>query len=85
MVAEQNPAVTFQAYLDNIHAKTGMWPDDFLQAARAKDLIRPDVKVGQLVEWLKTDYGLGQGHAMAIVQAFRISGDVAPAPKRAGG
>lgn len=73
--------MTFQAYLDNIHAKTGMWPDDFLVAAREKGLLAPDVKVMQLVDWLKTDYGLGQGHAMAIVQAFRNAGAIA-GPKR---
>ncbi len=70
--------MTFQAYLDNIHAKTGMWPEDFARAGQAKGILGPDVKVMQLVDWLKTDYGLGHGHAMAVVQAFRNSGVIAP-------
>lgn len=72
--------MTFQAYIDNIHAKTGLWPDDFLRVATEKGLITPDVKVMQLVDWLKTDYGLGHGHAMAIVQAFRNAGAI-PQPQ----
>jgi hypothetical protein len=75
--------MTFQAYIDNVHAKTGLWPDDFAAAARAKDLLRPDVKVTALVEWLTADYDLGRGHAMAIVQAFRNDGLIAPAPSAA--
>ena len=74
--------MSFQAYLDNIHAQTGLWPDDFLAAAREKGLLSPDVKVMALVSWLGTDYGLGRGHAMAIVQAFRNAGAIAPAPPR---
>lgn len=74
--------VTFQAYLDNIHAKTGLWPEDFLAAGRASGLVTFDVKVGDLVAWLKSDYELGHGHAMAVVQAFRTMGAIAPAPQR---
>ena len=30
-------------------------------------MLKKGVKTGQIVAWLKEDYGLGQGHAMAIV------------------
>ncbi len=29
-------------------------------------MLKPEVKAGQIVEWMKTDFGLGHGHAMAI-------------------
>ena len=58
--------MTFQAYIDNIEAKTGKTPDDFRKLAEEKGLLKPDVKAGQIVEWLNEDFDLGRGHAMAI-------------------
>ncbi len=63
--------MSFQAYLDNIKTKTGKSPEDFLAAAKAKGMLEPGVKTGQIVAWLKEDYGLGYGHAMAIVNTFK--------------
>ena len=63
--------MSYQAYLDTIKAKTGLTPADFIALARAKGLLEPGVKTGEIVAWLKADYGLGQGHAMAIVLAFK--------------
>jgi len=63
--------MTFQAYIDNIQAKTGKTPADFLRLARAKGLMTPDVKAGQIVAWLKEDFGLGHGHAMAIYATLK--------------
>ena len=59
--------MTLKAYLDNIEAKTGKTPQDFRVEAEKKGLLKEGVKTGQIVSWLKEDYGLGQGHAMAIV------------------
>ena len=59
--------MTYQAYLNNIQAKTGKSPEDFKALAARKGYLRPDVKAGEIVSWLKQDFGLGQGHAMAIV------------------
>ncbi|MGZ6545196.1 MAG: DUF4287 domain-containing protein [Actinomycetota bacterium] len=58
--------MTFQAYIDNIEAKTGKTPDDFRKLAEEKGLLKSDVKAGQIVEWLNEDFDLGRGHAMAI-------------------
>lgn len=63
--------MSFQAYLDNIEAKTGTSPAQFKRLADRKGFstrgrIREGVKAGQIVAWLKADYGLGHGHAMAI-------------------
>lgn len=58
--------MSFQAYLDNIQAKTGKTPDDFKKLATKKGLMKPGVKAGEIVTWLKKDFDLGHGHAMAI-------------------
>ncbi|HEX8860273.1 MAG TPA: DUF4287 domain-containing protein [Actinomycetes bacterium] len=63
--------MSFQAYLDNIQAKTGKTPADFKAIAAEKQLLRPDVKAGQIVAWLKDDFGLGHGHAMAIYATLK--------------
>ncbi|BBL58905.1 DUF4287 domain-containing protein [Methylomonas koyamae] len=70
--------MSFQAYLDNIKAKTGMGADDFKQLATKKGFmadgkLRTDVKAGQIVAWLKEDFELGHGHAMAIVAVLKGS------------
>ena len=63
--------MSFQAYLDTIEEKTGKTPNDFINLAKAKGLDRPDIKAGEIVDWLKTDFGLGRGHAMAIVHVIK--------------
>jgi len=70
--------MSFQAYVDNIYAKTNMTPEDFLKAAKAKGMVGSNVKVMEIVKWLKTEYGLGYGHAMAIVVTFRKAGAIPP-------
>jgi Domain of unknown function (DUF4287)/Domain of unknown function (DUF5655) len=72
--------MTFQTYIDNIRAKTGKAPEDFLRLARAKGLLEPGVKTGQILSWLKEDFGLQRGHGMAIVLTFK-SATHAPTPK----
>ena len=59
--------MTYKAYLDNIQAKTGKTPEDFKALAAKKGLLKPGVKAGEIVSWLKEDFDLGRGHAMAIV------------------
>lgn len=58
--------MSFQAYIDNIKAKTGKTPEDFRKLAEAKGLLRSDVKATEIFTWLEKDYGLGLGHARAI-------------------
>lgn len=63
--------MSFQAYLENIKTKTGKGPEDFRQLAEQKGFtsggkIRAGVKAGDIVQWLKEDFSLGHGHAMAI-------------------
>lgn len=63
--------MSFQAYIDNIKVKTGKTPEEFKVLAEQKGLLREGVKTGQIVAWLKEDFGLGRGHAMAIVLTLR--------------
>ena len=63
--------MSFQAYLDNIKTKTGKTPQDFKLLAGKKGLLNPGVKVGEIVAWLKEDFDLGRGHAMAIVHTLK--------------
>ena len=63
--------MSFQAYLDNIEAKTGKTPNDFIALAKAKGFDDPAVKAGTIVAWLKEDFELGHGHAMALVHVIK--------------
>jgi predicted transport protein len=63
--------MSFQAYLENIKVKTGKTPEEFKKIAEKKGLLKPDTKAGAIVAWLKVDFGLGHGHAMAIYTVFK--------------
>jgi hypothetical protein len=63
--------MTLKAYLDNIQAQTGKTLEDFKVLAEKKGLLEPGVKTGQIVDWLKQDFYLGHGHAMAIVLTLK--------------
>jgi hypothetical protein len=72
--------VTFQAYVDNIKTKTGKTPEQLKKAAEAAGVYKPAMKAGDLVKWLKQEYGLGHGHSMAIWAVWKDKGWVS-APK----
>ena len=68
--------MSFQAYLDNIQAKTGKSPDDLIQLATEKGflengILKPEIKAGEIVQWLKDEFDLGHGHAMAVYAFFK--------------
>ena len=70
--------MSFQAYLDNIEANTGKTPADFRRLAGQKGWMKagkltPEIKTGEVVAWLKRDFALGHGHAMAIVALLKGS------------
>jgi hypothetical protein len=69
--------MSFQAYIDNIKTKTGKGPADFKTLAEKKGFLQkgklnPSVKAGEIVAWLKKDFELGHGHAMAIYALFKL-------------
>lgn len=64
--------MSFQAYIDNVEAKTGKSADDLKSIAIGKGLadengLAPGVKATAIIDWLKGDFDLGRGHAMSIV------------------
>jgi predicted transport protein len=59
--------MSFQAYLDSVKAQTGKTPDDFKRLAAEKGLVR----FGDILDWLKSEFGLGTGHARAIVHVIQ--------------
>ncbi|UII21703.1 DUF4287 domain-containing protein [Fulvivirga ligni] len=68
--------MSFQAYIDNIKAKTGKTPEDFKSLATEKGFIidgklNPKVKATEVTNWLTEDFELGHGHAMAIYATFK--------------
>jgi hypothetical protein len=63
--------MSFQGYLNTIKSKTGKGPDDFRKLAEEKGFtqtgeLKSSTKAGDIVKWLKEDFELGHGHAMAI-------------------
>lgn len=70
--------MSFQSYLKNIEAKTGKNAEDFRRLAAEKGFmedgnLRNGVKAGEVVRWLKDDFDLGHGHAMAIYALLKGS------------
>ncbi len=68
--------MSFQAYIDNIKKKTGKTPDDFKKLAEKKGFLNggelvKTVKATEVVNWLKEEFELGHGHAMAIYTVFK--------------
>ncbi|MBC7519405.1 MAG: DUF4287 domain-containing protein [Microbacteriaceae bacterium] len=63
--------MSFQAYLDAIETKTGLTPRMLLAAAEHRGLTTDPVSVAEIIQWLKTDYDLGRGHAMALVHVIK--------------
>ena len=68
--------MSFQAYMDTIQSKTGKSPADFKKLAEKKGFLKKgklsvSVKAGEIAQWLKDEYGLGHGHAMALFALFK--------------
>ena len=63
--------MSFQGYLKTIKEKTGKGPEDFKKIADKKGFtengkLKDSSKAGDITAWLKEDFELGHGHAMAI-------------------
>jgi len=68
--------MSFQAYITNIKEKTGKAPEDFKRMAEEKGFLiegklNPKTKATEITNWLKEEFGLGHGHAMAIYATFK--------------
>jgi len=62
--------MSFQAYLDAIEKQTGRTPRELVEMARGRGY-GETTKSADIVSWLKEDFGLGRGHAMALVQVIK--------------
>lgn len=62
--------MSFQAYLDAIEDKTGRTPASLVAEAHERGY-GPATKSGEIVQWLAQEYGLGRGHAMALVHVVK--------------
>jgi hypothetical protein len=57
--------MSYQAYLDAIERTTGRTPQELLDDAVSRGY-GPSTKASVVVEWLRDEYGVGRGHAMAL-------------------
>ena len=73
--------MSYQAYLDNIKTLTGMTPEDFKLQLEIEGFLLSKLKATDLVNWLNENYGLGQGHSMAIWAEFKSKGWLKDAKK----
>ena len=74
--------MSFQAYLDNIKARTGKTPAQLRRLAAKAGVYKRDMKASELVAWLKREFDLGQGHSMAIWKVFKDEGWVGSPVKK---
>ena len=61
--------MSFQAYLDAVETKTGLTPRELIAKAQERGF-DTTTKATPIVEWLAADYGLGRGHALAMVHVI---------------
>jgi hypothetical protein len=63
--------MSFPAYLDAIEDKTGRTPRELLALAAERGMQGPDTKAATVIDWCKSEYGLGRGHAMALYHVIK--------------
>jgi hypothetical protein len=76
--------MSFQAYLDNIEAKTGKTPQELVELGTQKGF-GADTKAGEIIDWLKADFDLGRGHAMALVHVIKNGAKIGDKHVNSGG
>ncbi|HMS31844.1 MAG TPA: DUF4287 domain-containing protein [Candidatus Saccharibacteria bacterium] len=76
--------MSFQSYLDNIETKTGKTPNEFIALAKAKGF-NADTKAGEIALWLKQEFDLGHGHAMAMVKVIKTGPQISDKHVNSGG
>ena len=74
--------MSFQAYIDNIKAKTGKTPEELKEAAEKAGVYRYDMTATDLKHFLQKEFNLGHGHCMAIWAYWKWKGWVADPKKK---
>ncbi|PKM64924.1 MAG: DUF4287 domain-containing protein [Firmicutes bacterium HGW-Firmicutes-20] len=62
--------MSFETYMDNIAKKTGKTPMQMRDEAFRQGVLAADMKAKVFTDWLKNEYQLGHGHAMAMWKYF---------------
>ena len=62
--------MSFQAYLDAVETKTGKTPEQLLTLAHERGF-DATTKAADVCAWLKDDFGVGRGHAMAFFYVLK--------------
>jgi hypothetical protein len=75
--------MSYQAYLDALEKKTGKTPQELLDEAATRGFSSA-TKAGDVVAWLRDDYGVGRGHAMALHGVLKNGADGAVPDKHVG-
>lgn len=76
--------MSFQAYLDNIEEKTGKTPNELIALAKEKGF-DSNTKAGEILAWLKEEFGLGRGHGMAVVYIIKNGAEIGDKHVNSGG
>lgn len=62
--------MSFQAYLDGLEKKTGRTPRELIDLASSRGY-DATTTAGVIVQWLKDDFDVGRGHAVALVHVIK--------------
>ena len=62
--------MSFQAYIDAVEKKSGKTPQALLEEAHQRGFTSAS-KAGDVAAWLKDDYEIGRGHAMAFFHVLK--------------
>lgn len=76
--------MSFQAYLDTIEKQTGKIPEEFIALAKTKGFDE-NTKAGEIAAWLKQEFQLGHGHAMAMVHVIKHGPEIGSKHVQSGG
>jgi hypothetical protein len=75
--------MSYQAYLDAIEKKTGKTPQELLDEAATRGF-DATTKAGDVIAWLRDDYSVGRGHAMALFGVLKNGAEGAVPDKHVG-
>jgi hypothetical protein len=67
--------MSFKAYIENVEAKSGKTRDELFQIAQQKGFVVNSKIVAehkQLLQWLKSDVGIGHVHANFVIGYLRL-------------
>ena len=76
--------MSYQAYLDAIERKTGKTPAELLAEAAQRGYT-PATKAAEVVGWLKDEFDLGRGHAMALYGVLKNGSTLSDKHVQSGG